>query len=322
MVMLMRGDYMEDLKELYCSEMKYNGLNNMEKIQQYNLKRNWSIQRKNIKYDIEVTTLLNRKKIIIKLSRQEKFDKVFGLLCEILRYECLFDGQFFSLDKIEVDGIDVSLEVGKIMLSYYSGERSYTILEQPMNDSIYKRGFCAWERYTKKTLYINQLFFYLGFCKDFTSDVRIALFSEIYEPLSEMLADENKIQLIRSNQVREIHCRLCGGSFEEQKPGKTNLKDRVEGIIRKYGEIIFDGDDVSTVSKKIVNTRNKILHVNAEKRNALDGGQCGFYMIKLVDLYRIIVLCELRLWNDGLEAELQKSIEKLNEQFQQFRIKG
>lgn len=213
------------------------------------------------------------------------------------------------------------MEVGKIMLSYYSGERSYTRLEQPMNDTIYKKGFFAWKRYTKKTIYINQLFFYLGFCKDFTSDVRMALFSEIYEPLSEMLADENKIQLIRSNQDRKIHCRLCGGSFEEQKPSKINLKDRIEGVIRKYGEIIFDGDDVSTVSKKIVNTRNKILHVDAKKKNALDGGQCGFYMIKLIDLYRVIVLSELELWNDDLEANLQKSVEKLNKQFPQFRIK-
>lgn len=270
---------------------------------------------------VYIITILNRKNIVIKLSRQEKFDKVFELLCEILRYECLFDGRFFSLDKIEVDGKDVSMEVGKIMLSYYSGERSYTRLEQPMNDTIYKKGFFAWERYTKKTIYINQLFFYLGFCKDFTSDVRMALFSEIYEPLSEMLADENKIQLIRSNQDRKIHCRLCGGSFEEQKPSKINLKDRIEGVIRKYGEIIFDGDDVSTVSKKIVNTRNKILHVNAKKKNALDGGQCGFYMIKLVDLYRVIVLRELELWNDDLEANLQKSVEKLNKQFPQFRIK-
>lgn len=312
---------MEALKELYCSEIKYNGLNNMKRMQLYNLKRNWSIQKKNIKCNIEIITILNRKNIVIKLSRQEKFDKVFELLCEILRYECLFDGRFFSLDKIEVDGKDVSMEVGKIMLSYYSGERSYTRLEQPMNDTIYKKGFFAWERYTKKTIYINQLFFYLGFCKDFTSDVRMALFSEIYEPLSEMLADENKIQLIRSNQDRKIHCRLCGESFEEQKPSKINLKDRIEGVIRKYGEIIFDGDDVSTVSKKIVNTRNKILHVNAKKKNALDGGQCGFYMIKLVDLYRVIVLRELELWNDDLEANLQKSVEKLNKQFPQFRIK-
>ncbi len=312
---------MEALKELYCSEIKYNGLNNMKRMQLYNLKRNWSIKKKNIKCNIEIITILNRKNIVIKLSRQEKFDKVFELLCEILRYECLFDGRFFSLDKIEVDGKDVSMEVGKIMLSYYSGERSYTKLEQPMNDTIYKKGFFAWERYTKKTIYINQLFFYLGFCKDFTSDVRMALFSEIYEPLSEMLADENKIQLIRSNQDRKIHCRLCGGSFEEQKPSKINLKDRIEGVIRKYGEIIFDGDDVSTVSKKIVNTRNKILHVDAKKKNALDGGQCGFYMIKLIDLYRVIVLSELELWNDDLEANLQKSVEKLNKQFPQFRIK-
>ena len=57
---------MEALKELYCSEIKYNGLNNMKQMQLYNLKRNWSIQKKNIKYNIEIITILNRKKIVIK----------------------------------------------------------------------------------------------------------------------------------------------------------------------------------------------------------------------------------------------------------------
>ena len=37
---------MEALKELYCSEIKYNGLNNMKRMQLYNLKRNWSIQKR------------------------------------------------------------------------------------------------------------------------------------------------------------------------------------------------------------------------------------------------------------------------------------
>ena len=45
---------MEALKELYCSEIKYNGLNNMKRMQLYNLKRNWSIKKKNIKCNIEI----------------------------------------------------------------------------------------------------------------------------------------------------------------------------------------------------------------------------------------------------------------------------
>ena len=37
---------MEALKELYCSEIKYNCLNNMKRMQLYNLKRNWSIKKR------------------------------------------------------------------------------------------------------------------------------------------------------------------------------------------------------------------------------------------------------------------------------------
>lgn len=124
-----------------------------------------------------------------------------------------------------------------------------------------------------------------------------------------------KLIYIRSNQARKIQCKLCGGSFTLQTSNKINSKDRIEGIIRKYGEIIFDGDDVKTISKKVVNTRNKILHVSVEKKNVLSGGQYGFYMMKFIKLYFVIIICELEPWNDELEPKLQKSIEKLNEQF-------
>ena len=265
------------LQEVHCSEIKYYGLYNTKIILNYNLQRKWSTQRRNIKYIIEITTINNRKTIDIKLSSPEKFNEVFELLCEILRYENLFDGRFFPLDKIEVDGADKRSEVDEIMLSYYSGIKWYTRLNQPMTDYVYKKGFYAWEKYNKKVIYINQMFYYLGFCRDFTSDLRLALFSEIYEPLSELLANENKIQLIQSNPFREknVQCELCGGKFKVQILNDFSFRDRIEGVIREYGNIIFDGDDVDVILKKTVNTRNKILHVDAKKKDALNGVRKG-----------------------------------------------
>ena len=76
------------------------------------------------------------------------------------------------------------------------GEKAYTKFSQPMNDTIYKRGFCAWERFNKKLLSMNQMFYYIGFGNGMTADLRLALFAEIFEPLSEHLEYLQKFKLI------------------------------------------------------------------------------------------------------------------------------
>ena len=51
-----------------------------------------------------------------------------------------------------------------------------------------------------------------------------------------------------------------------------------------------------------------MLHVDAKKEDAMTGGQCGFYIRKYVELYRVVVLSELKLWNADLENELAEAI--------------
>lgn len=46
-------------------------------------------------------------------------------------------------------------------------------------------------------------------------------------------------------------------------------------------------DVVAAVTKKTVNKRNKMLHVNAEKKHVLSGDRCGVYMNKYIELYSI-----------------------------------
>lgn len=126
---------MQELKIVLCQEIKYCGLFDMKGLLPYNIRREWSLQRNNIRYDIVITTAVNQKSIIIKASKLVKFSKVYELLSEILKYECLYDGRFFVMNKLEVDGIDKSVDIKPYMLSYYSGTRSYFILSQPMNDN-------------------------------------------------------------------------------------------------------------------------------------------------------------------------------------------
>ena len=314
---------MQRLEKSLCQKIKYNGLYDKKGLLPYNIKRKWYLQRNNIKYEIEIITALNQKAVVIKVSKPVEFGKVFKLLLDILKYECLYDGRFFSLDKLEIDGEDSTSDIKPYMLSYYSGARCYSILSQPLNDRIYKRGFCAWERYNRKLLNVNQMFYYIGFSEGITADLRLALFSEIYEPLSEFLSKEKRIQLINSKPIFEKNekCLACGHSYKVTKPSAPSFNDLITSIVQAFGAEIFSGDDVVTIIKKTVKTRNKMLHVDAEKKNTLSGGQCGFYMRKYVEVYRIIVLQQIKIWNADMEDELKKAIVKYNEDFPKLRIK-
>lgn len=307
----------------YCRELKYIGQYETEGLLSYNIQREWTLQRSKIKYSIEILTIMNRKNVTIKASVPVNFSKAHELLCKILRYECLFDGCFFKIQKYEIDNSDITAEMRKGMLSYYEGEKVYTKLSQPMNDNIYKRGFCAWERFNKKLLNMNQMFYYIGFSNGMTVDLRVALFAEIFEPLSEYLESLRKVEINSSQppRPRSAECPECGARFTIPVHSKPSFRDKIESIIRVYGIEIFDGDDVQEVIKRTVNTRNKMLHVKV-KKDILTGGQCGFYIRKYVEMYRVAVFVELKLWNSNMEKELITAIERYNCEFQQLRIKS
>lgn len=314
---------MRELENSLCREIKYCGLYDIKGLLPYNIKRKWSLQRNNTKYDIEIITALNQKAITITASKNVKFIKMFELLSNILKYECLYDGRFFSLEKLEIDGVDKTTVVEPYMLSYYNGERSYSILSQPMNDTIYKRGFCAWERYNKRLINVNQMFYYIGFSKGITSDLRLALFSEIFEPLSEFLSKDNKIQLINSKPILERNekCPACGNTYKVTKLSSPSFNDEITSVVQVYGFDIFAGDDIATIIKKTVKTRNKMLHVDAEKKETLNGSQCGFYMRKYVEIYRMVVMQQIKMWNADMENELKTAMKKYNQEFPKLRIR-
>ena len=266
------------LRKRICTEVKYNGLYDVKSLLPYNIKRNWKLQRSKINYDIEIVTMLNQKSITIKVSDPVSFEKVHTILCKILKYECLFDGRFFKMDKYEVDGTDIMAEMKENMLSYYEGKRAYTVFSQPVNDPAYKRGFCAWERYNKKALQMDQMFYYIGFSDGVTADLRLALFSEIFESLSEYLESLKKIQINSSRPPKQknTECPQCGCKYKISILSTPSFKDKINSVVQGYGRAVFDGDNIPEILKRTVNTRNKMLHVAAKKEDVMTGGQCGF----------------------------------------------
>ena len=311
------------LRKRICTEVKYNGFYDVKSLLPYNIKRNWKLQRSKINYDIEIVTMLNQKSITIKVSDSVPFENVHTILCKILRYECLFDGRFFKMDKYEVDGTDIMAEMRENMLPYYEGKRAYTIFSQLVNDTAYKRGFCAWERYNKKALQMDQMFYYIGFSDGVTADLRLALFSEIFESLSEYLESLKKIQIncSRPPKQKNTECPQCGCKYKISIPSTPSFKDKIDSVVQGYGRAVFDGDNIPEILKRTVNTRNKMLHVDAKKEDVMTGGQCGFYIRKYVELYRVAVLSELKLWNADLENELAEAMNSYNADFKKLRIK-
>lgn len=156
-----------------------------------------------------------------------------------------------------------------------------------------------------------------------TADLRLALFSEIFEPLSEFLDMENRIDLIKSSPIleRKEKCPACGCEYKVTKTGKLFFYDKLMSVILTFGLDIFVDDDVTEIVKRTVNTRNKMLHVDAEKKNTFSGGQCGFYARKYVELYRVIVLQQINMWTIDMNNELKKLMRVYNKQFSKLRIR-
>lgn len=96
----------------YCNELKYIGQYKTKKqLLPYNIQREWTLQREKIKYNVEILTVMNRKSVTIKMSSHVLLSKAHELLCKILRYECLFDGRFFKMQKYEIDNTDIADEM-------------------------------------------------------------------------------------------------------------------------------------------------------------------------------------------------------------------
>ena len=286
-----------------CDSIIYKGLFLTDGMLEYAIKRNWSVQRNNVKYKIEIETLFNSKTVQINTDKKIQVKKMYEMLCKILSFECLYDGRFFGVNNVEIDGEDHTAEIKEHLLSYYSGNKYYTKFSQPLNDTKYKGGFCAWERFDKKYRFMNQMYHYVGYGLGATADLRLALFSEIFEPLSEMLEEQYTITRLK-------------------KPNDPTFADKIRAVMMVYGvDTLFANDDIEDVIKKTVNTRNKLLHVNVDKEETLTGGECGFYIKKYVDMYRIILMKNLGIYSEDNQKELEDSVKKFNENFPQLRIK-
>ena len=114
------------------------------------------------------------------------------------------------------------------------------------------------------------------------------------DELCDILNKKGKISLPKKIPVvNKKVCTNCNNEITISYEKEIDFKHKLKAIIDTYGTYIFANEAKDKLLDKAVNTRNKIVHLNAGKKNTMSGAESGFYLYKFELLYRIIVLSEL-----------------------------
>ena len=140
------------------------------------------------------------------------------------------------------------------------------------------KAFTNWIIFKNKYSFQHKLYLYTTSNMEFLIDIRLALLSQIFEPLFEHIVNEK---------------------FIENGKEKTTFKKVLEKTISKYCELIFkleeDNSTLNSIIDKIKANRNQIFHI-APKPNKVPSSDeylCYFHKINL--LYRHALLDKLEI---------------------------
>lgn len=281
-----------------------------------------TLKRSNITYSINVTLTANRKKIQVTSSSSSTLGAMVQIVCEILRFENLFEGLFFPMTSFVADEENYTENLRSILLAYYNSQKSYLYIPIGFDNHRYKKLFTKWIRVEKKNKIVHPVFLYSVYLDGMPVDVRMALLLETFEPIAEDLHNRGIIALVKSpTKTFTNRCSRCHATISRTVPNKElEFKDKLKPIIKKYGNIIFKGDSKAKLISKAVKIRNKIDHVRANTENAMNGKQCGFYIYKFSLMYRYIMLQEIGMPVEELEPIMAQWVADFNGQHPQLRV--
>ncbi len=129
--------------------------------------------------------------------------------------------------------------------------------------------------------------------------IKCAFIIECYESLSELILVYNKN--FKLTKDANIH--------------KPTLKTRLDDVISKYGNEVFidEYQKKDIFLKTLVNSRNNIMHIKRnQKKPYLNGPESVLYSMKLVFLYRKILLSLLGIDFKLYSEKLKESIKAWN----------
>lgn len=280
------------------------------------------IKRKNIYYDITIKLVVNKKEIIIEADSDSTIYNMYSIVMEILRFENMFEGIFYSTQSFEVDGIECIDSIKEIQRAYYGSTKQYTYFGIDFSDKEYKTYYIKWLKREKKNKLIHPVFLYSTYLEGMPVDLRLAILLEIFEPLAEEMHERGEIELVKSPYVIFTNnCKQCGAVVSRKQPNKKlTFEDKLKPLIKKYGKKIFAGDTKSKLISKAVKIRNKVDHVKADTKNVMSGKQCGAYIYKFSLMYRYMMLLEIGIASSELETTMEKWLEKFNSEYKSLMI--
>lgn len=281
----------------------------------------FQIKRSGICYSIKVQQLFNRKTVKIVADRITYLDSVYNLLMEVLRFENLYDGIFFTFTSFKVDNEECIENYSQLFLNYVHSNKQYCMLPMNYNDKIYKTMFLRYQKIIKKSFLRHQAFLNSLFVNDLTVDIRMSLLLEVFESIVNEKAEEGAIDLkAQPYKVFTNKCKKCGTVVSRKVPNKeVYLYDKLYAVIKEYGKDIFCGESKTKIARKGTNLRNKIDHISKQK-NVMQGEQAGFYLHKFGLMYRIIILKEMNAYNDDIEKIVKLWADAMNKSYAKCRI--
>lgn len=250
---------------------------------------------------ITVSKKLSYKDITIVSERKTDLVKI---LCSILRFENLFEGFYYHTESLLLDEAD-SLELLDEMLPFYKSPVKWLLLPNFTMNCDMNEVFLKWLIMDKKLGIVHNMFLYAAYAGDLTNDVKLALILQTFEPISEDLAGQGKINIIPHNHKNVKDSRILFG-------------DRVFAIIDCYGNDIFQGEDIDELLERSVDLRNKIIHLDRSINETLNGRQAAYYVHKFILLYIIVILTELGIDYNKIKPYVLKIMEKWKYDFPQI----
>lgn len=291
------------------------------KLLRCNRTNEFQMNKSRICYSIKVEQIFYRKTVKIVADSVTCLKSVYNLLMEVLRFENLYEGIFFTFTSFKVDNEECIENYSQLFLNYVHSNKQYCMLPMNYNDKIYKTMFLRYQKVIKKSFLRHQAFLNSLFVNDLTVDIRMSLLLEVFESIVNEKAEEGAIVLKAQPYKKFTNtCKKCGAVVSRDVPNKdVYLYDKLYAVIKEYGKDIFYGESKTKIARKGTNLRNKIDHISKQK-NVMRGEQAGFYLHKFGLMYRIIILKEMDAYNDDIEKTVKLWTDAMNKNYPECRI--
>ena len=212
-----------------------------------NRKNDFIVEDNGIEIQVSLTAKANTKEISLMASKKIEYVELFKLLFDLLKYGNLFDGRFYSIHELSLDGIDIMAIIIEEWLPYYRSKKAYTyICINYDNDDEYKDLFLKWKDMCQELDIIHQMFLYACYSTDITPDVKLALLLQTFEPIADKLYDKGVINLVKPPYIgKSAPCDICGNIVCVNIKNKNlHFSERLQAIVDKYRTGIFDNDKI------------------------------------------------------------------------------